>query len=124
MTREELYSAVSGAKKTIANMTAGGRNSSKERDQLKNMLYNCTDVILEALGGKTVVNEVDPAEMQELKEELEAAEDALAETDQMVKVLKFLMRENGLDPNKLLAEYEDDLNSVAQAKEVNQGGEK
>lgn len=124
MTRNELFDAASAAKTTIAIMTASGRSPYKERDQLKNLLYNNVDTILESLGGAVETKEVDPAEVQELREELEAAEDALAETDNKVKVLKFLMKENGLDANKLLAEYEEDLNSTAQAKEVKQGGEK
>lgn len=124
MTRNELYNAVATAKTSIASMTASGRSPYKERDQLKNMLYNNVDVILESLGGVVETKEVDPAEVQELREELEAAEDALAETDNKVKVLKFLMKEHGLDANKLLAEYEADLNSTANAKEVKKGGTK
>lgn len=124
MTRIELYDAAATAKHSIDSMTKSGRNTAKERDQLKNMLYNNVDVILEALNGTQVVNEVDPAEVQELREELEAAEDALAGTDNKVKVLKFLMKENGLDPNKLLSEYEAGLNSEANAKEVKKGGKK
>lgn len=124
MTRIELYDAAATAKHSIDSLTASGRNTSKEREQLKNLLYNNIDVILEVLNGTQVVNEVDPAEVQELREELEAAEDALAGTDNKVKVLKFLMKENGLDANKLLSEYEADLNSEANAKEVKKGGKK
>lgn len=124
MTRIELYDAAATAKHSIDSLTASGRTTSKEREQLKNLLYNNIDVILEVLNGTQVVNEVDPAEVQELREELEAAEDALAGTDNKVKVLKFLMKENGLDANKLLSEYEADLNSEANAKEVKKGGKK
>lgn len=124
MTREELYSNVATSKNNIERMIASGTNSSKERELLKNALYNNVDIILDALKGETVEKEIDPAEVQELREELEAAEDALAGTDNTVKVLKFLMRENGLDPNKLLEEYEAGLNSEAKAKEVKKGGKK
>ena len=124
MTRTELYDAAATAKSNIDSLAESGRNSVKEREQLKNMLYNNGDVILEALNGTQVVTEIDPAEVQELREELDAAEDALAGTDNTVKVLKFLMKENGLDPNKLLSEYEAGLNSGANAKEVKKGGKK
>ena len=124
MTRTELYDAAATAKSNIDSLAESGRSSVKEREQLKNMLYNNVDVILEALNGTQVVTEIDPAEVQELREELDAAEDALAGTDNTVKVLKFLMKENGLDPNKLLSEYEAGLNSEANAKEVKKGGKK
>lgn len=124
MTKQELYNMVATKKSAIDSLDASGRNASKERDQLKNVLYSSIDVVLDALGGVETVKEIDPAEVQELREELEATEDALAETDNKVKVLKFLMKENGLDPNQLLAEYEAGLNSEAQAKEVKKGGKK
>lgn len=71
-----------------------------------------------------MVSEIDPEEVQELKEELEAAGDALAETDQKVKVLKFLMREHDLDPNALLAEYEENMAKEIAAKDAKKGGKK
>ena len=116
MTRNELYSEISTAKTKVENMTNSGKSASKEREQLKNLLLTNVHTILEALNGETVVCEIDPEEVQELKEELEAAEDALADTDQKIKVLKYLMRENGLDPNKLLAEYEENLAEAIEDK--------
>ena len=124
MTRQELYNEVLTAHARVNSVSKSGKSSQKEREFLKNLLYSNVQTILEALGGDTVVSEIDPAEAQELKEELEAAGDALAETDQKVKVLKFLMREHDLDPNALLAEYEENMAKEIAAKDTKKGGKK
>lgn len=124
MTRQELYNEVLTAHARVNSVSKSGKSSQKEREFLKNLLYSNVQTILEALGGETVVSEIDPEEVQELKEELEAAGDALAETDQKVKVLKFLMREHDLDPNALLAEYEENLAKEIAAKDTKKGGKK
>ena len=124
MTRQELYNEVLTAHARVNSVSKSGKSSQKEREFLKNLLYSNVQTILEALGGDTVVSEIDPEEVQELKEELEAAGDALAETDQKVKVLKFLMREHDLDPNALLAEYEENMAKEIAAKDTKKGGKK
>ena len=124
MTRQELYNEVLTAHARANSVSKSGKSSQKEREFLKNLLYSNVQTILEALGGETVVSEIDPEEVQELKEELEAAGDALAETDQKVKVLKFLMREHDLDPNALLAEYEENMAKEIAAKDTKKGGKK
>lgn len=124
MTRQELYNEVLTAHARVNSVSKSGKSSQKEREFLKNLLYSNVQTILEALGGETVVSEIDPEEVQELKEELEAAGDALAETDQKVKVLKFLMREHDLDPNALLAEYEENMAKEIAAKDTKKGGKK
>ena len=124
MTRQELYNEVLTAHARVNSVSKSGKSSQKEREFLKNLLYSNVQTILEALGGETVVSEIDPEEVQELKEELEAAGDALAETDQKVKVLKFLMREHNLDPNALLAEYEENMAKEIAAKDTKKGGKK
>ena len=124
MTRQELYNEVLTAHARVNSVSKSGKSSQKEREFLKNLLYSNVQTILEALGGETVVSEIDPDEVQELKEELEAAGDALAETDQKVKVLKFLMREHDLDPNALLAEYEENMAKEIAAKDTKKGGKK
>ena len=124
MTRQELYNEVLTAHARVNSVSKSGKSSQKEREFLKNLLYSNVQTILEALGGETVVSEIDPEEVQELKEELEAGGDALAETDQKVKVLKFLMREHDLDPNALLAEYEENMAKEIAAKDAKKGGKK
>lgn len=124
MTKSELYSEISVAAQQIETMSASGKNVSKERERFKNVLITYVPDILKYLEEETVVNEIDPAEVQDLKDELEVAGDALAEADAKVKVLKFLMKENGLDPNKLLADYEAGLHSKEDGKGVTKGGKK
>lgn len=124
MTRQELYNEVLTAHARVDSVSKSGKSPQKEREFLKNLLYSNVQTILEALGGETVVSEIDPEEVQELKEELEAAGDALAETDQKVKVLKFLMREHDLDPNALLAEYEENMAKEIAARDTKKGGKK
>lgn len=108
MTKQELFNELSTGVMRIENLVASGKSSVRERDSLKNVLYSNVHTIMEALNGNTS-GEI-PADVHEklnyLEEQVTAFDDALAEDDNQIRVLKYIMKQQGLDPDALVLEYE------------------
>lgn len=108
MTQRELADEIQQSLGRIKNLVSSGQSSVKERDSLKNLLYNHAQEILDVLNGNTgngIPKEVED-ELQYLREEAEAYGDALAADDQQIKIYKYIMKQQGLDPAALMLEYE------------------
>ena len=93
MTRKELYDAVVIAKQRLEQTISSGFNSSKEREAVKNLLFNNLPTVIMALDEQR--NTADPEEVatlkqqvEDLKQENETLEDELAKADATVKSLK------------------------------------
>ena len=95
MTAAELRDDVLTRKMQVENLIASGKPVQKEREELKNVLFNNIHTILAALDGKATPVEVErlQAEIEELKAENETLDDALAEADAEIKALKLQAKE-------------------------------